>query len=307
MEGVLSGLAMMWLVIGVGMILGRVKLLGEHGQTVLTRLVYWVASPALLYSTLAVTDIRAVLGPALGVEAASATSTAIVFTLVSIFLMRRSSVDTAVGAMSASLANGAYIGIPLATYILGSPTHVIPVMIFQLGLLSPFFFVVTDLAAGRHKPTVGGTLKLILTNPMLVAAFLGMLTSFFRLELPAVLFDSIEVLAGAAVPCILISFGISLLESGMKGFRGYATPILLATSMKLMLQPAFAYLVGRFVFGLDGFELFAVTAMGGLPTAQNAYVAAFRAGGGNEIARGAVVLTTVFVTPTMLAMAALLS
>ena len=54
------------------------------------------------------------------------------------------------------------------------------------------------------------------------------------------------------------------------------------------------------------YSLFAVTAMGGLPTAQNAYLAAFRAGAGNELARGTVVATTIFVTPTLLLIAALL-
>lgn len=307
MEGVLSGLSVMWIVIGVGMLLGRFRVLGEHGQTVLTRFVYWVASPALLFSILSVTDVRSVLGPALGVEAVSAVLTAITFALVSIFVLRRGRVDTAVGAMTASLSNAAYIGIPLATYILGSATHVIPVMMFQLGLLTPTFFVITDLAAGRHRPTVAGTVKLIVTNPMLVAAFLGMASSFTGIHPPGVVFDSIEVLAGAAVPCILVSFGISLLESGVGGFRLQAVPIVVATAMKLLLQPTFAYLAARFLFGLDGFELFAATAMGGLPTAQNAYVAAFRAGAGNEIARGTVILSTVFVTPTMLAIAALLS
>lgn len=54
-------------------------------------------------------------------------------------------------------------------------------------------------------------------------------------------------------------------------------------------------------------ELFAAVAMAGLPTAQNAYVAAFRAHTGESIARGAVLATTILVTPTLMVIAALLA
>lgn len=297
----------MWTVIGIGMVLGRIKLLGEHAQEVLTKLVYWVASPALLFATISQADIRAILGAPLATEAISATSAALTFTLIGIVILRARRLEVAVGAMSSSLSNSAYLGIPLSTYILGSPTHVVPVLVFQLGLLTPFFFVITDLLAGRSQASLLTTVRLIVTNPMLISSLLGMVVSFSGLTVPALLLDPIELIAGAAVPAILIAFGISLLETGISGFRAHLAAISIATVLKLLAQPLFAYLAGRFIFGLEGFDLFAVTAMGGLPTAQNAYVAAFRAGGGNELARGAVVTTTIFVTFSMLLIAALLS
>ncbi|HZK05147.1 MAG TPA: AEC family transporter [Actinomycetaceae bacterium] len=307
MEGVLTGLALMWIVIGVGMVIGRLGILGDYAQDVLTRFVYWIASPALLFSTISQTDIRAIVGPALGVEAISAVTAALTYVLISVVFLRGSRVETTVGAMTSSLSNAAYLGIPLSTYILGSPTHVVPVLIFQLGLLTPAFFVLTDLAAGRSEASAVNAVRLIFTNPMLIASMLGLLVSLSGVGVPELVTGPVEVLAGAAVPCILVSFGISLLETGVKGFRDHAPEITTSTVIKLIAQPLFAYLAGRFVFGLDGFELFAVTSMGGLPTAQNAYVAAFRAGAGNELARGTVVATTVFVTPTLLGIAALLS
>jgi len=307
MEGVLSGLAMMWIIIAIGMLLGRFKVLGDHAQEVMTRFVYWVASPALLFTTISATDIRDIIGLPMAIEAISAIASALVFVLISTVFLRANRVETTVGAMTSSLSNAAYLGIPLATYILGSASHVIPVLIFQLGLLTPTFFVLTDLAADGRTPTIGGTVRMIATNPMLVSSFLGMLVSISGLTVPDIVITPIDVLAGAAVPTILVSFGISLLETGVRGFRDYARQISISTSMKLAAQPLFAYLAARFIFGLEGFDLFAVTTMGGLPTAQNAYVAAFRAGAGNELARGTVVATTILVTPSLLLIAALLS
>ncbi|MDO5496139.1 MAG: AEC family transporter, partial [bacterium] len=147
MEGVLSGLAMMWIIIAIGMVLGRVGVLGPHAPQVMTRFVYWVASPSLLFVTISQTDLGSILGVPMAVEAISAVTNALLFVALAIPLLRTSRVETTVGAMTASLSNAAYLGIPLATYILGSATHVIPVLIFQLGLLTPAFFVLVDLAA----------------------------------------------------------------------------------------------------------------------------------------------------------------
>lgn len=306
MTGVVSGLALMWIIIAVGIVLGRFNVLGEHSQEVLTRLVYWVASPCLLFATISTTDFRRIIGPALGVEAISAVATALTFVFISVVFLRGTKVETTVGAMTSSLSNAAYLGIPLSTYILGSASHVIPVLIFQLGLLTPTFFVLVDLVSAHRRPSLWGTVKMIITNPMLVSSMLGLVVSLLGITVPDILATPIEVLAGAAVPCILVSFGVSLLETGIGGFRPFADKITAAAVMKLLVQPAFAYLAGRFLFGLEGFDLFAVTAMGGLPTAQNAYLAAYRAGAGNELARGAVVVSTIFVTPTLLGIAALL-
>lgn len=318
MQGVLTGLAMMWAVIAVGMVLGRLNVLGENADRVLTRFVYWVASPALLFDTISQADIRTILGPSLLVEAISAVSAALTFVALAL-VMRYSRIQTTVGAMASSLSNAAYLGIPLAAYILGSAEYVVPVLVFQLGLLTPTFFVLTDLAAARSRRTletpeagqsqvpVASALRLIAKNPMLIASALGVLVSLSGVTVPTLISNPVGVLAGGAVPAILVSFGISLLDTGIRGFRGHMAPISIATFLKLLAQPLFANLVARFLFGLEGFDLFAVTAMAGLPTAQNVYVAAFRAGAGNELARGVVVATTILVTPTLLLIAALLS
>lgn len=307
MEGVITGLAMMWIIIAVGVVLGRTRVLGDGSDLVLTRVVYYIAAPCLVFVTLAEADIRSLLGPKTAAEMIGAFVAALTYAAISVWIFRAPKGDTVVGAMSSSLSNAAYLGIPMATYVLGDPVHVIPVMLFQLGFLTPLFFVLVDLVSGRADASVPGTLRAVFTNPILIAAVLGIACGLARLRLPDLILEPLGVMGAAAVPCVLLAMGMTLLDRGEDSIAANAKEITTATLLKLVLQPAVAYLLARFLFGLEGFDLFAVTVMAGLPTAQNSFVAASRARTGLGIARGTVVVSTVFVTPTLMVIAALLT
>ena len=59
------------------------------------------------------------------------------------------------------------------------------------------------------------------------------------------------------------------------------------------------------LFGLTGSALMAVTIMAALPSAQNAYIAATRAGAGERIAQGTVLVTTFASLPVVVGIAAI--
>lgn len=298
---------MMWIIIAVGVVLGRTRVLGEGADRVLTRVVYYIAAPSLVFVTLGEADIRSLVGPKTAAEMIGAFTAALAYAAISIWIFRASKGDTVVGAMSSSLSNAAYLGIPMATYVLGDPVHVIPVMLFQLGFLTPLFFVMVDLVSGRADASVAGTLRAVFTNPILIAAVLGIGAGLARIQLPEVITEPLEVMGAAAVPCVLLAMGMTLLDRGEDSIAANAKEITTASILKLIVQPAVAYLLARFLFGLEGFDLFAVTVMAGLPTAQNSFVAASRAQTGLGIARGTVIISTVFVTPTLMLIAALLA
>ena len=89
MLAVIEGFSVVWLIILVGWFVGRKKVLGENAQTVLSRLSFFVASPALLVETLARAQLRTVFAQPLLVAALSAIITAILFLLVVKFWLKR--------------------------------------------------------------------------------------------------------------------------------------------------------------------------------------------------------------------------
>lgn len=307
MAAVVSGLGVIWAVIILGWLLGITKLLGDTAQLVLNRLVFFVCLPAFIGLELARADVRTMFSEPLVVAAVSAMTTAILFALIARFILKLHAGDVVIGSMASALTNAGYLGIPLAHYILGSSTHVIPVLLFQLGFFSPMFFVLADLASPQGEVTPRRIIMTIVRNPLVYAAIIGTTISLAGWTIPSVIADPLDLVAGAAVPCILISFGISLAGENLRAMREYALPIATATAFKLVLQPIVAVAFAMVVFGTTGAPLFAFACMAGLPTAQNAYLAAFQAGTGERIARGTVIASTVFVTPSLMAIAALLA
>jgi predicted permease len=299
MGDIIQSICAIALIMAVGWIARRSGALGPHASHVLSDFVYWIASPALLFSTISTTDVAAVLGAPLAVAAASGAGTAMTFWLIAGPLLRADRPNVILGAMSSSLNNAAYIGIPIAVYVLGSASHGVPIMVFQLGFFTPMFFVLADLAGSGRRPTAWGIARSVATNPMVIAAVLGFVCAFFHLPVPRLLAIATEMTGQSAPPVVLIAFGASLVGQffAIRSRLGHLVAI--ASVFKLVLEPALACLVGA-LLGLRGVDLMAVTVMGGLPTAQNAFVASSRAHAGEEIAQGTVLITTLASLPMTL-------
>lgn len=82
MSGVLSGFVVIGAVIAVGYLLARSGTLGPHAPGVLSRVAFSVATPALLFTTLAAADLSAVFSPTLVVISGAALLSAALFAVV---------------------------------------------------------------------------------------------------------------------------------------------------------------------------------------------------------------------------------
>ena len=150
MEGVLSGLTVIAIVVCLGYLVGRLGVIGSGAEDVLSRLTFFVATPALLFNTLARADVRSVLSSALLVMVVSTVSAVVVFALVAGALWRRSLAETIVGALASSYVNTVNLGIPVAVYVLGDVSYMVPVLLYQLVVVTPLAM------AGRTDGLAGG-------------------------------------------------------------------------------------------------------------------------------------------------------
>ncbi|MGG5170598.1 AEC family transporter [Pseudarthrobacter sp. J1738] len=322
---VLSGFFIVWAIIGVGYFIGRRNVLGNNAGQVLSRLAFFVGSPALLFETLSKADLKAVFAQPLLVAAVSAVGTALLFLLVSRLFFKRSLPETLIGSMSSSLANSANLGIPIAVFVLGDASYVAPLLIFQLAFFTPAYLMVLDAAtnaemarsrattdsAGTRRSALRSTplmfLLIIVRNPMIIGSALGLLAAAYKWTPPELILEPIHLIGGAAVPAMLLSFGMSL--NGTKPLQaseGRRTDTLVASAFKLFLHPLLALVFARFALNLDGHALFAAVVAASLPTAQNVFVAATRYQQGVTVAKDVVLITTVLAVPAMVGIAALL-
>ena len=304
----LAGFFVVWCIILVGWFVGRQRILGDNARPVLSGLTFFVASPALLFETLSKARLQEVFAEPLLVTAVAAIATAGIYLVLARFWLKRDLPESLMSAMSASLANSANLGIPIAVYVLGDASYVAPLLIFQLAFFTPAFLMILDSSTSTHRTTVLGFFLMILRNPMIVGSGLGLLVAGTGFQVPALVMEPIHLIGGAAIPAMLMAFGMSLNGTRpLQASAGRRVDTLLASGFKLAVQPALAYAFARFALGMEGHALFAVVVTSSLPTAQNVFVAASRYQTGLTVAKDTVLITTVVAVPAMIGVALLLA
>ena len=305
MQGVLTGFAVIAVVIAVGYAIGRRGYLGDQGREVLTKLAFHVASPALLFTTLAQTDLSVIFSSRLLVTALSTAAAAGVF--VAVGVVRRWGVGRiTIGALCSSYVNSGNLGIPIAVYVLGDASLVAPVLLFQLVGVTPIALTVLDLSGGGGKGPLWRRLLTPLRNPIAVGSLAGVAVSATGLRVPAPVLDPLTLIGGMSVPAVLLAFGISLCGSTMPGRGPERQLVLLSVVLKSVGQPAAAWALASGVFGLHGAQLLDVVVTSALPAAQNLYTYASTYGVGERLARDSILVSTVVSVPVLVGVAALL-
>lgn len=295
----LTGFVVVGVAILVGYVIGRIDLLGPHARHVLGRLIFFVLSPFLLFVVLARADVHTLFSSMLPVSAIAAISVIAVYTLIARFVWRRSVGETLIGALSAGQVNSNNIGIPLSLYLLGSAAYPAPVILLQLLVFTPISMAILDaVTSGRRSVWV--TVRRTITNPIVIGSVLGTLVSVSGITLPHVVLDPAQLIADAAVPVLLISYGISLHGQRVLGASGRRRDILLASGLKLIAMPLIAWAVAQFVFGLSARDVLIVVVLAALPTAQNVFNYSQRYEVGESISRDTVLLTTIGCVPILI-------
>ena len=304
---VLEGLSTIGVVVAVGYVLARIRLLPDATAEVLARLVFFVATPALLLQTLAAAPITAVLSKGLAVTALATAAAAGLFILLARGWWHRPAGTAVIGAVASCYVNAGNLGIPLAVYVFGDASYVAPVMLYQLVVLAPIAFVVLDMVESGRQPSWRRVVSQPVRNPVILGSVLGIALAVTGFDLPQFVAAPLSLIAGMAVPGALIAFGISLRGAPLPGRGGRAGDVVAVVAIKVVLMPLVAFALARFVFGMDGVPLLAATMCAALPTAQNVFVFAMRYRTAVPLARDVVSTTTVACIPALVVIAAVLS
>jgi predicted permease len=287
-------------------LLAQLGVLDLTAQQVLSRLSFFVASPALMVTVLGRADVTSVLSKNLLATASGVLVCGVLYLLAARLVWHRPTAETTIGTLSAVYVNAGNLGLPIAAYVLGDAALVAPTLLMQLLVLQPVALAVLDNAVSSRRFSLARAFSRPLTNPLTVGSLLGLALAITGVSLPMAVQDPLELIGGMAVPSMLLAYGISLRLGPRPGHGTSAVEIGFITALKLVVQPAVAYGVARLVLGLDGTALLAVTVLAALPTAQNIFVHATRYGRGEVLARDSIFVTTVLSVPAIFLVAALL-
>ena len=306
MGGVLVGFSIIGFVILVGYVVERSGVAGESAGRVLNRIAFFVATPALLFTVLSHADVRVLFSAFLATVLCSVLVGMLLYIVLARIFFRNPLPETVLGATSATYVNANNIGLPVAIYVLGSAQYVAPVLLMQLLVFAPITLGILD-ASTRGRVSVRSILTQPLRNPMIIASILGVAVAALGIPVPDAVIAPLDIIGGAAIPLVLMSFGMSLHGQRLLKAGTGRKQVVAAAVIKVALMPVIAYLIGRFVFALEGAELFAVVTVSALPTAQNIFNFATRYDRGVVVTRDTVLLTTIGAIPALVIVAALLA
>mgnify|MGYP002723736772 FL=1 len=250
---------------------------------------------------MAKSDTSSFVSPVVAVVAAASVTTMVLYWVCSRLFFSRSGAETMAGAAAASYYNSVNIGLPIATYVIGDANYAIPALVLQMAVLSPFIIARLN-AQGTSLRSIRRSVVSGVTAPVVLAAVAGFIVSAAGWQMPDVAMQPLEILGGASIPMILMSFGASLKGDAL--LQEDRLPTITATVLELVGMPAIALVVGA-ALGLGGTELYAALILAALPTAQNVYNYAATYEVGETVARDTVFLTTFLSLPAMLAIAAI--
>jgi predicted permease len=185
-------------------------------------------------------------------------------------------------------------------------------LLTQLLVLQPLGLGVLDVVTsrGRAVTTVRQQILRILSrivrNPLTIGSLIGLLLTISGVRLPPVIADPLHLVAGMAVPAMLLAYGVSLRLGPLPGAGEPAVQVGTIVTLKLVVQPSCAYLVAR-LLGLDGLDVLAATVIAALPTAQNVFTHAVRYDTGIVLARDTIFISTLASVPVLIVIAALLT
>lgn len=260
----------------LGWFLRRRELLGAAAARELTAFVVWLALPSLLFEGIAGASWQQLWQPRFVLAYAGA--------MVATFLAtwcclprRQPFAERCLDCFGATYANSGFIGIPLSVLLLGKEalipatiaTLLTAVLLFAVGI------VLLELGAGsatRPLATVGKAARAVARNPLVVATVAGGLWSATGWTMPQAPHRLLELLAGAAGPCALVSIGALLAQPAPRG--GASTPLAPVVVAKLVVLPAVCALLALRVFALPPVWATTAVLLNALPTGTGPFMLA---------------------------------
>jgi malonate transporter and related proteins len=275
----------------------RTGVLGPNATTELNRFVVYLALPALLFDIMAHTSWAAIYQP--GFIATFGLSCAIVFA-VTVALRLRTPLhlaDASIDGLNAAYANCGFIGFPLCLILFGrsSLTATTIAAILTVCVLFALAIVLIEIGLQTEARPAHLALKVgrsLIKNPLLVAPVLGALVAASGVGVPSSAEIFLKLLGNAASPCALVALGLFLGQPRSAGGQGTGASLLLV-GLKLILHPATAWVLARYVFDLSPFLTHVAVVLAALPTGTGPFMLAEFYGREATVTANAILLSTI--------------
>lgn len=289
-----------FLVMVAGYIFRRVNLVDDGFVKTLNSFNYKVTLPVLLVTDIAEADFYAVWDTRFVLFCFGVTLLCIVvISILARFLLKDKSI---LGEFIQASYRGsaAVLGVAFIQNIYGS-SAIAPLMIlatvplYNVAAVMILSFTAPE-STGFDKENLKKSLKGIVTNPIILGIFIGMIISVARIELPFIVNKTLHNFSVLATPLALIGLG-----AGFEGRKALAKikPTVICSLCKLFIMPLI-FLPLAAALGFRDEKMVAILIMLGAPTTVSCYIMSKNMGHEGVLSSSCVVSTTflssVFIT-----------
>jgi len=286
---VAARLAYLLVLLGVGVGARRVGVLDERRTGWLTGLAFYVALPALIFSSTYDQPLADLVSPALvgGALLVFGTMAGLAWAVHSRQPARS---RRSVAVVQSYHSNLGFLGVPLVGATLSEAAAATASVVLGVGVLTQTPLTVASLIAiNDANADVWDELRGIATNPVLIALAAGLSASQVGLAVPGAVDTGLGAVSELALPVAVLCVGASLRPSGAGLDYGLTGSV---AAMKVAVMPALAWGVFT-LLSVEPAALAPAVLMFGMPTAVSTYVYANELGGDAQLASLNVFVTTI--------------
>lgn len=280
----------LFLVIFVGMVVSRNKSVDDRWLEILNNYALWIGFPALILVALSRLEWNMNLyGSLIGWNSARIVFSMLMVFPVSAFLKLKNSTRRTL-FLAVSYGNVAYLGIPVlrsayGDQILPEATMISSVYIFWMFTLGIFLVEYF----GDHKVHIRELLLRLVTNPLLIAVFIGLFIAVNHLQLPKIVMGGLDIFANSVTAVVLFSLGLFMGKQPFGKFREWL-PVLAFSVVILFVLPLLFFLILKPFMDLQLSRAWVLEAA--MPMGLTAYALCMKYELNTEFASRAVVLST---------------
>lgn len=294
MTQVLTTIIPVFSIIGLGYLMVKRNLFSQSGVDDLTRFIFYLAVPTLLFRTSASGIMAQQLE--LGIVVAYYSVGIAIFFLCYLILKRIGHERAVVGALSGCFSNLALVGLPIVQTAYGTEALVPLMTIITFNSMILFTIPCVMIETGRNpNANVGviliGALKSVATNPLVIGLVSGWLFAQSGLDMPLMLDRATDMLGKAAAPCALFAVGGGMARYSLR-LEETTFPVLLAAGSKLLVMPLGVWLICTYILSASPLWTTIATLSAAMSTGANPFIFATRYGVGDRIAGNTILLTT---------------
>ena len=294
MDPVISKLIPIFLLALLGFVAGKLHLLPENTSEALCAFLFFFCGPAVSFSNIITSEIEDIfnLRFTLAFIAFELTASIILYFFFK-YVFREKGADLVIHIMCSFYGNIAYVGMPVFLSIFNNVIPNLIVVIIHGMLTIPVIIFFLDRFTGEtSQKSIFHSALVSLKNPNIFIPVIAILLLLFKVPVPQSIKDSADLLGKPTTPAGMFALGLTCSKNSLKTEKNVLGKALISALSKLLLCPLIAFLLGKFVFGLDEWWLNSLVILGMLPAALNDYIISQRYHSSEEFASASVLMST---------------